>query len=170
MTWKLMGAILIISCCGGFGFSMASAHKRRELALQALKSAIDMMVCELEFRMTPLPQLIRLAARETSGQVRAVFEALAAKLEASDLSDAGECMRQALESQPNMDWLVRENMEKLGRSLGRFALSGQVSGLKGISLLCQRDINSLALDRDARLRGYRTLGICAGIALAILFL
>ena len=170
MTLKWIGAILILVCCGGAGFSMATSHKRQERSLEALRSAIDMMVCELEFRMTPLPQLVRMASKEVDGQVADVFSALAHRLEASCDADAGVCMTQVLEDFPGLSWRLRENLEKLGRCLGRFALSGQVSGLKGISLLCQRDLNSLALDRDARLRGYRTLGICAGVALVILFL
>lgn len=170
MTVRILGAILIIAGCGGFGFSMAAAHKKEERALQSLKRAIDMMICELEFHMTPLPQLARLAGHEAGGQVGAVFYALAERLEASSEADAAGCMKAVIEGYHTLPWRTQQNLRKLGQTLGRFALSGQVSGFQSISLLCQRDLDSLALDRDARLRGYRTLGICAGVALVILFL
>ena len=56
----------------------------------------------------------------------------------------------------------------LGRSLGRFDLSGQLKGLTSLRERCSREMQELHLDRDNRLRSYRVLGLCAGGALVIL--
>ena len=57
----------------------------------------------------------------------------------------------------------------LGTSLGRFDLTGQLNGLEQVRSHCRRELEALAGNRDQRVRGYQTLGICAGAALAILF-
>ena len=69
MTIKLMGAILVFTGCGGFGFAMASAHRREEQALGQLMLALEFMECDLSCRLTPLPQLCYSAANTASGQV-----------------------------------------------------------------------------------------------------
>ena len=62
MSIKLIGAALIIAGCDGVGFSMAAAHRREESALRQLIGALDYMGCELQYHLTPLPELCRSAA------------------------------------------------------------------------------------------------------------
>lgn len=61
-------------------------------------------------------------------------------------------------------------MRELGQTLGRFDLPGQLRGLESIRRTCRRELDELAKNRDVRLRSYQTLGLCAGAALAILFI
>ena len=53
--------------------------------------------------------------------------------------------------------------------IGRFDLEGQLQGLESVRVYCRDQLDNLAKDRDVRLRSYQTLGLCAGAALAILF-
>ena len=69
MTGKLFGALLVICGCGGMGFSIAAASKREEAALRQLIGALDFMECELQYHLTPLPELCRQAGRETKGTI-----------------------------------------------------------------------------------------------------
>ena len=55
MDYKWIGAVLIISACGGFGFSLICTHRREEATLRSLASALDYMVSELHFKATPNP-------------------------------------------------------------------------------------------------------------------
>lgn len=170
MTVKIIGAVLIIAGCGSCGFSLAAAHKREERALHSLLRAIEMMICELEQRMPPLPELVKMAGAEARGAVGEVFHALSERLETQEDTDASAAMGAILPQFSNIPDRTRQNMRQLGQTLGRFALSGQVSGFRAAAELCKRDLTSLAKDREPRLRSYRTLGICAGVALVILFL
>jgi hypothetical protein len=65
---------------------------------------------------------------------------------------------------------VKRNLLLLGKTLGRFDLPGQLSGIASVMQLCRRDLDGLLCNQDVRLRSYRTLGICAGVALVILFI
>ena len=170
MSIKLIGAVLIIGGCGGVGFSMAAAHRREENALRQLIGALDYMGCELQYHLTPLPELCRGASAQSSGYIRQVFLALAAELDSQIAPDAASCMNAAISKTPKLPQRVKKNLSELGSSLGRFDLQGQLKGLESARQQCRRDLDELSKDRDVRLRSYQTLGLCAGSALAILFL
>ena len=170
MNAKLIGAALIIAGCGGVGFSMAAAHRREEKALRQLIRALDYMGCELQYRLTPLPELCRCAASEGGGAVSQVLVHLATELEAQVAPDAGSCMNAALTKTAGLPPQTRKNLHILGMSLGQFDLQGQLTGLEAARKQCRRELDELTKNRDVRLRSYQTLGLCAGSALAILFL
>lgn len=170
MNIKLIGAVLIIAGCGGVGFSMASAHRREENALRQLVATLDYMGCELQYHLLPLPELCRRVAGESAGPVRQVIENLACELENQIAPDAAACMTAALAKTPKLPHRLKKNLAELGVSLGRFDLPGQLKGLEAARLSCRQDLEELSRDRDVRLRSYQTLGLCAGCALAILFL
>ncbi len=170
MTLKLIGAALIIISSAAVGFSMAAAHRREENALQQLILAIEDMKSDLQFRLTPLPELCLLGADRCTGPTRQVLQALGARLQHQESMDASECMEESLAAlRKPPEYLIR-NLRLLGKSLGRFDLSGQLSGLDAVVQLCRRDLEGLYAHRDERMRSYRTLGLCAGAALVILFI
>lgn len=170
MSIKIIGAFLIIAGCGGVGFSMAAAHRREEKSLRQLIGALDYMGCELQYHLTPLPELCRSAAAEAGGSVSQVLLCLASELENQIAPDAASCMNAALAKTPKLTHRVRKSFARLGTSLGRFDLPGQLKGLDSVRQMCRQDLEELSKDRDLRLRNYQTLGLCAGSALAVLFL
>jgi uncharacterized membrane protein len=85
-------------------------------------------------------------------------------------ADAGCCMEAVLQKADKLPQTVKNELRLLGKSLGRFDLQGQLSGIASVMELCRRDLEGLLCNQDVRLRSYRTLGICAGVALVILFI
>lgn len=170
MTIQIIGALLVILGCGGFGFRLASAHKKEERLLRQLIDVIDYIACELQYRMTPLPQLCRQAALECSGTINRLFTALAIELEQQLSPNAELCMKVALEQATHLPRDIIEILKRLGRSLGRFDLSGQLTELENIRKMCKTKQDKLCQNRDVRLRTYQTLGLCAGAALVIIFI
>lgn len=170
MSFKILGAVLVIASCGGFGFLAVAAHKREERSLRQMITALEYMRCELKYHLTPLPELCRQAASQSGGAVRAVFLSLAAELENQISPDVERCMRAALCKVKDIPKLTYDAMVQLGRSLGRFDVDGQLLGLEAARQTCSRGIESLSQNREVRLRSYQTLGLCAGAALAILFI
>lgn len=169
MTGKLIGAILVICACGGLGFGIAAASSREESALRQLLGALDFMECELQYHLTPLPELCRQAGLAGKGTIREVLLALASELESQIAPDVHSCMAAALASCREVPGRVRQVLETMGTSLGRFDMEGQVKGLEAVRGRCRRELEGLEQNRDNRLRSYQTLGLCAGAALAILF-
>lgn len=170
MTIKLIGALLVVLGCGGFGFCLAASQKREEKLLRQLISVLDYIGCELQYRLTPLPQLCRQAAVECSGTVNKLFTALATELDMQISPNAELCMKAALERVTDIPNDICDILRKLGHSLGRFDLPGQLTDLESIRNMCRSKLDKLCQNRDIRLRTYQTLGLCAGAALVILFI
>ena len=170
MNYRWIGAVLVIAGCGGFGFSIAAGYKREESTLRQLIQALNTMEWELSYRLTPLPELCRQAGNEVRGALREVFFNLARELDWQTAPDAASCMAAALKRSRDLSRRTRELMMELGRTLGRYDLPRQLKGLEEIREGCRKQLEALSRNREVRLRSYGTLGLCAGAALAILFL
>lgn len=169
MILKWIGALCVIGGCGGVGFTMAAAHRWEERTLRSLVAALDYMACELQFRLTSLPELCRQAGKESRGVVGTVFSNLARELDSQIAPNADACMYAALARTEGLPRETEKALRLLGAGLGRFDLPGQLQGLEQVRGHCRRALENLSKDRDQRIRGYQTLGLCAGAALAILF-
>ena len=104
------------------------------------------------------------------GPIATLFLELEKELRMQMSADAYCCMTAALSHTEDLSERMRENLLLLGKNLGRFDLQGQLSGIASVQQLCRRDLEGMQSNQDVRLRSYRTLGICAGIALVILFI
>lgn len=169
MDYKWIGAVLIISACGGFGFSLCNSHRQEENTLRSLIAVLDFMSSELHYRATPLPELCLMAEKESKGALQPVFSALAMELEGNLSPDVSRCMEAAL-NQAELPPLTHRNLQLLGSTLGRFDLEGQLKGLETVRTTCRTDLDALTAGRESRLRNYQTLSLCAGAALAILLI
>ena len=126
------------------------------------------MECELEYRQSALPQLCQDAAQFGTGCVAMVFGNLATELQMQICPDASCCMDVVLKRTRGLSDEAMHILTLLGRSLGRFDLSGQLRELASVKASCNECLAQLVRHRDTRIRNYQTLGICAGVALAIL--
>lgn len=170
MSLKVIGAFVLVMSCGGVGFQMAAAHVREERILRQLLRILDYMECELQYHLTPLPELCRQAAEQEAGVLRQVFCQLAQELDNQMSPDVGRCMNHVLGRLQNLPAKTRKVLRLMGASLGRFDLQGQIKGLENLRTECRRELKNLEAGRASRLREYKTLGLCAGAALAILFI
>lgn len=169
MRFKWIGAVLVILGCGGCGCSLVADQRRQERLVQELQQAVAFMVSELQYRLTPLPELCALAGGEVSGVTRQIFQELAAMLDGAIAPEVSECMKEVLRNHRELPTNIRRLHQQLGRSLGRFDLPGQLQGLNAIQKACQREHHRLSENREERMRSCQTLCLCAGAALVILF-
>lgn len=169
MNFKWIGAGLIICGCWMVGFRISAAYRLEEQDLRQLISALDYMVCELSYRRSALPDLCQMISKERNGRIGKLFENLAAELNTQILPDVQSCLSVAAATTGPLPRSVQQAICIMGSSLGRFDLEGQIQGLEAVRTYCREQLKELTKDRDIRLRSYQTLGICAGAALAILF-
>ena len=169
MSAKIFGAILVIVGCGSVGFRLASSQKKEEALIRQLVSTLDYMECEMQYRLTPLPELCKLASDCLSGQLRSFFVSLSEELEAQVSPDVPHCVRAALSKSNEYPPSIRELLTLLGKTLGKFDVEGQLKGFEEVRSEGRRKLEEMAKNRDIRLRSYQTLGLCAGAAMAILF-
>lgn len=170
MGYKWIGAILIMASCSGCGFAIAAGKRREEQLLYQLIGILQFLEADLQYRLTPLPELCRLAAGETRGILRTVFLNLYRELKWQKLPDAGSCMYAAIQRSGEIPPKVRRLLVQLGHTLGRFDLPGQLQGIQSVRKRSEETLVAIRKNRDERLRSYQTLGICAGAALAIILI
>lgn len=169
MHMKWIGAVCIVVGCGSCGFLMAWRYLLKIRRLQALINALEYMECELQYRSTPLPLLCREAGQLSQGKIQEVFLLLAEELDAQISPDAQRCMASVLARLGDMEKSLYEILFTLGTSLGRFDMQGQLRGLEHARNSCRTELSLLTENKSSRLRSYQTLGLCAGAAIAILF-
>ena len=170
MSMKIIGAILIVAVCGGTGIKLAATHLREERTLRQLICVLDYMECELQYRLTPLPELCRQAAVESNNVICQVFLQLAIELEDQISPNVDQCMTAALCKINEIPKLAYDALVQLGRSLGRFDIAGQLKGIDAVRAECRRNLELLNQNQESRLRSYQTLGLCAGAAIVILLI
>lgn len=170
MGYKWIGAILIVLSCSGCGFAIAAGKRREEQILSQLMGVLQFMEAELQYRLTALPDLCRMAAGESRGLLQTVFLNLYRELTWQKMPDAGSCMYAAIQRTGEIPARVRRPLVQLGHSLGRFDLPGQLEGIRSVRKRCEEALAGIRVNRTERLRSYQTLGVCAGAALAIILL
>ena len=169
MNYKLIGAICVIVACGGTGFMMAGHYISQIRQLADMQIAIDYMESEIQYRCTPLPLLCRQASEQVSGKLKLVFQALADELESQISPDVALCMTSVLDKLAITQKILRSVLIGLGNNLGKFDMNGQLRALENSRSICSDKLKQLQKEREGRIRSYQTLGLCAGAAIAILF-
>lgn len=169
MNIRWFGVALIIVACGSFGFLLAAHHRNRAQQFRNLIATLQYMECELRYRSTPLPQLCQLAGEQNYGMISRVFRLLAEELNSQISPNAANCMAAVLDKLEGVDSELCQLLTELGKSFGRFDADGQVRGMESVRKICQEKLQLLSQNMDSRLRSYQTLGLCAGAAIAILF-
>lgn len=169
MPVKWIGAALIIISCGSVGFRMAMQQRKEEAALEKLMEALGFMSCQLEYLLMPVPQLCKNIAAQVSGPIGKVFTQLSAELDAQISPDVNSCMRAAVSKCSDLPESVTQCLLDLGKRMGKFDVNGQLKELESVKNLCQTKLGKLRENKDQRLRSYQTLGLCAGAAIAIIF-
>ena len=170
MTIRILGGIFIIFGCGSFGFIFSKFHRKEVHYLRRTLSALMFIECELQYRLTPLPELCRKTAQICEGSLSRLFAALAEELEFQVSPEVRVCMEAAIRRTKDLPTHTKNVLLLLGCELGRFDLEGQLKGLNAVQNETQRILTQCTSNQDRRLRNYQTLGICAGAALAILFI
>ena len=165
---KLTGAIIIIGCSLYFGLQYAAGLTLEIGYLKKLICAIDYMSCELQYKLTPLPDLCRQTAGECSGHLKALFMDFADELDNQVSPNVKLCMSCVLARHGAIPKTTRKCLEHFSSSMGRFDLKAQIRALEAVRIMCRKHVEDLENGKETRVRIYKTLGICAGAAVVIL--
>ena len=65
-----LGAAVVVGSCSGVGFARAAAQRRETRVLKRLLQVLEIMSLELSYRVTPLPELCRIADERARREVR----------------------------------------------------------------------------------------------------
>lgn len=168
MISKILGAVLIMAGSVGFAVTTCAAYKREVEMLRQLIRAVDFLQCELQYRMTPLPELCEQAGNQCKGRIGLYFRSLATELSRQIAPDVAACSINVLGSIGHLPQRVDKALEILSASLGQFDVPGQLQSLAVTRNYCRSSVENMTANQETNLRTIQTLGICAGTALVIL--
>lgn len=170
MPLNWLGALLVFISCGSIGVIMASAYRREAKYLSDFVKVLDYMLCELEYRLTPLPRIFKDASSITFGTLQKVLMQMAYELESQISPNACCCMRASLQTVPDIPVKLKKTLLDFAQTLGCFELDGQLLQLRSIREITAAQLKYMQVEEQERTRRYQTLGFCAGAGLAILLL
>ncbi len=170
MHVKWIGAACLLSAFGYIGFAAGRAYCKEANILRQLCVHFEFMICHLEYHQTPLPQLFRLLQADAVVPLSQVFMHMCHSMEQQLSPDPFTCMVHAIDQVKDLPELSRAYLLDLGKSLGRFDLTGQLRGAEAVLQRCKQALQQQEENRDIRIRSYQIFGLCAGAALVIILI
>lgn len=169
---KLLGVLFVVISASSVGWSLAMSVRRRCQVLGQLLSALRYMKSELSFHSTPLPQTFSALSDGAEGSVKAYFSLIASEMKEKCWLTPMTAMELAsgqLTELPPAD-PARQVLRELGSGLGKFDLDSQLQEIDTALWRLDELRKHADAERTLRCKTYQTLGICAGLALAILLI
>ena len=167
---KIIGATLVLLGAGGFGLSKALLFYHQFHQLREFLGAVEILKCELNYTLSPLPVLCERTAERTRGACSRFFRIYAEKLDKigarSRAAAAAMEETKGLSLPPDGKMAVLELLS----SLGRYDLDGENRLLQLTGQRLRSALERLEKDKKPMARGYAVLGVTTGIALVILFI
>lgn len=167
---KWIGACLVFLGCGGFGFATATVYKWEIRCLRNFLRVLDYIECELQYRQLPLAELCRRASSACTGCVSSAMNCVAQELDNQVLPDVAGCIKAAITKRKDIPSHTMKFFRDLEGCLGSFDTETQLKALMTVRQECRFELDILAKNQQSRVHSYQVLGVCAGAAIAILFM
>ena len=169
---KLIGLMMVVTASSLTGLGMARTVRCQQLQTSSLLDCIVYIKQELRYRMTPLPDVFDALGSSAGAQVGAFFAQMAQTLQTDGGSTVGFACRMALAQTRGLQLPspVCRSLQALFDQLGRFDLEGNVQALELAQARLQAELDALRTGGRARCWTYLTLGVCTGLAAAVILI
>ena len=169
---KLIGLSLILAASGAAGAGLAGTVRRQQAQTLALIDALLRIRHELQYRLTPLPDIFAMLSDSRSSEIGAFFSCFASELSNARTCTIGYACRRALSLTHGLciTRSARGTLMSLFESLGKYDLEGNIQVLDLALSRLREEARSLQAGAAARCRTYVTLGVCTGLAVAVILI
>lgn len=167
---KIIGSLLIVLGAGGFGIRKATQFYRQMRQIKELSRALELLKCEMNYTLLPVKELCEITSRRVGGTAGTLLKHYANYLE-MDYTRA-KAIQAAMETTNGLCISndIQMALLELFGNLGRYDLDGEN---RLLAMTQNRLSNTLAQcesEKKPLAKGYAVLGICTGIALAIVLI
>ena len=169
---KIIGASFIVVASGAVGFGFARAIRLQCAQLEGFLWALDYMQSEMSARLTPLAQIFSMLGACRQKDVALFFMEAARTLSQPPGCTVPVSFKRGFQASPAL-CLGQDGVQALyglSMSLGRFELESQLAAIERAKGSITSILLSLQAQKRARCRSYETIGVCAGLALAVILL
>ena len=144
--------------------------RRQQAQTLALIDALLRIRHELQYRLTPLPEIFAALGGSRNREIAEFFSRLAALLSSAQTCTVGYACRLAQTRGLSLSSAARGTILSLFDSLGRYDLEGSVQALDLALSRLREEAKALQNSAAARCRTYLTLGVCTGLAAAVILI
>ena len=170
MILRIIGSVLILGGSGVFGLMLAASYRKGVSALSEFIEIINSIECDLQYKASSLPAILKNIALNKRGVVHEFCRKLSEELDAQVQPSVYHCVQATLKKEANLPETTAKLIEKLGHSLGKFDIDGQVIELHALRKEAELLKEKMIAEQEQKLRSYKTLALCAGAAIVIIFI
>lgn len=165
---RFAGVAFIVISAGSVGFQMAALLRKKCDLLNQILKALQLLRNEIAVCGTPLPQAFALLAASCNGALESLFGSTAREMDKNRWTTPHDAVSNALE--PLREPLLGEIFLPLAKNLGKYDLDAQLQGIETAKLQAEQRLQEMEQERKIKSRTYQTLGVCTGLAVAILLI
>lgn len=171
--FKLVAILILFGISTYIGFYIGESYKQRSFNLNELQKAITMLNTEVIFASTPLPEALFNISEKISKPLSDIFYNISAKLQCGEALSVYDGYSSSYERYKDYMHFNKSDLNIIDdffKSLGESGVFGQEK-MFAITMESLR-MNYLEAEKEAKTntKMYRTLGLCTGAILAILFI
>lgn len=170
---KIIGSIFIIFSSSGIGYILGKDFSRRVEQLKLLRMSLQMLETEIEYSSTPLPYAFESISKKCISPVREIFKDVSDNLKGNHFSTVGEAFEKALIDCREITCFKKEDMEILksfSHSIGSSDREGQEKSFRLVIKQLEGQEDRAEESRAKNEKMYKSLGLLAGLAIAIILL
>ena len=170
---KLIGAVLVLISAYAIGSLLALQVKEQEKWLKDIKTALFLLMGELEYRQVPLPDALEIIGKRHGGRLASFFQSLSGELAKKEGFSLQELWKREAVSALKDCPLSKEQKEEFGDLGLYFMESDKETRRNSLDFYFKRleeDIVNLRETGADQAYLCRTLGMLGGIFLLILVL
>ncbi len=166
---RIIGVLFVVCGAAGAGAATALGVRFSLNAARQLCSALERMKNEIDYCRTPLPALMELLSKDP-GPLSPLFAQMAGQLALRQEASVNAIVRKSLAAVPALPGPVRQILLDLAPGLGRYDVDGQLRAIDLASAQARALFEQYRAEQRGRIRSCCTLGLCAGLAIAIMVL
>ena len=152
------------------GLGLARTVRRQQAQTLAFIDAVLRIRHELQYRLTPLPDVFLALQESREAAVAAFFSGLAGSLSAADTCTVGYACRRAMAQTGGLQLTAgtRSALLALFDALGRYDLEGNLQMLELALDRLRAEARTIQSGSRARCKTYISLAVCTGLAIAVI--
>lgn len=164
---RWLGFILVFSGGAATGILMAHSVRRKLEIYRELISALELMRGEIEFRLTPLGEICKQLSSVCKKPLSLIFSHVADDFISAPGRPSGVQMRRALRGQ-TLPEAAKVVLTELFDSFGKQDIYAQLRAIDLAERRIQLTLDELQREKKERCQTYRTIGVCTGLAVAVI--
>lgn len=171
--FKFIAILILFSISTYVGFYIGETYKQRSFNLNELQKAITMLNTEVIFSCTPLPEALFNISQKIAKPLSDIFYSISERLNNGEAASVYESYRFSYliyKDQIHFNKSDLNIIEDFFKSLGESGVFGQEKVFKIAMENLRMNYIEAVKEAKSNTKMYRTLGLCTGAILAIIFI